>query len=113
VIIGDPAREMRLSRVEVTFVFGDGHRETTKTRWGGFAFVPVRKGAAVEQIVVALSEPVSRSQTLTIKPLIEGLQAVIVDTQQLVEPAFSVMRFTVEGKDLIPQDMPRGRYSRN
>lgn len=113
VIIGDPAREMRLSRVEVTFVFGDGHRETTKTRRGGFAFVPVRKGAAVEQIVVALSEPVSRSQTLTIKPLIEGLQAVIVDTQQLVEPAFSVMRFTVEGKDLIPQDMPRGRYSRN
>lgn len=113
VIVGDPAREMRLSRVEVTFVFGDGHRETTKTRRGGFAFAPVRKGTAVEQIVVALSEPVSRSQTLSIKPLTEGLQAVIVDTQQLVEPAFSVMRFTVEGADLIPQDMPRGRYSRN
>lgn len=113
VVVGDPAREMRLSRVDVTFVFGDGHRETTKTRRGGFAFAPVRKGTAVEQIVVALSEPFSRSETLSIKPLTEGLQAVIVDTQQLVEPAFSVMRFAVEGADLIPQDMPRGRYSRN
>lgn len=113
VVVGDPAREMRLSRVEVTFVFGDGHRETTKTRRGGFAFAPVRKGTTVDQIVLALSEPVSRSATLAIKPLAEGIQAVIVDTQQIVEPAFSVMRLDVEGKDLIPQDMPRGRYSRN
>jgi hypothetical protein len=113
VVIGDPAREMRLSHVEVTFVFGDGHHETTKTRQGGFAFAPVRSRTAVEQIVLALSEPVSRSATLAIKPLPEGIQAVIVDTQQIVEPAFSVMRLDVEGENLIPKDMPRGRYSRN
>lgn len=113
VVVGDPVSEMRLSRVEVTFVFGDGHREMTKTRRGGFAFAPVRNGSAVEQIVLSLSEPVSRSATLTIKPLAQGIQTVIVDTQQIVEPAFSVMRLEVKGKALMPQDMPRGRYSRN
>ncbi len=113
VIVGDPAREMRLSGVEATFLFDDGHRETAKTRRGGMAFVPVRKGAAVQQITLALSEPVSRSETLSITPLGEGLQAVIVDTQQIVEPAFSVMRLEVQGDDLVPEDMPRGRYSRH
>jgi hypothetical protein len=113
VVVGDPAREMRLSDVEVTFVFEDGHRETAKTRRGGMAFVPVRKGAAVQQITLALSEPVSRSETLSITPLAEGLQAVIVDTRQVVEPAFSVMRLEVQGDDLVPKDMPRGRYSRH
>lgn len=113
VLVGDPAREMRLSRVEATFVFGDGHRETTKTRRGGFAFAPVRKDTAVEQIVLSLPETVSRSATLNIKPLSEGIQAVIVDTDQIVEPAFGVMHLEVNGKDLLPQNMPRGRYSRN
>lgn len=113
VIVGDPAREMRLSGVEVTFLFDDGHRETAKTRRGGMAFAPVRKGAAVQQITLALSEPVSRSETLSITPLGEGLQAVIVDTRQIVEPAFSVMRLEVQGDDLVPEDMPRGRYSRH
>ncbi len=113
VVVGDPAREMRLSRVEVTFVFGDGHRETTTTRRGGFAFTPMRNGTAVQQITLALSEPVSRTETLSITPLSEGLQAVIVDTQQVIEPVFSVMRLEVRGTELFPQDMPRGRYSRN
>lgn len=113
VVVGDPARELRLSRVEVTFIFSDGYRETTKTRRGGFAFAPIRKGAAVNQLVLAIREPVDRSQTLSIKPMTDGIQAVIVDTQQIVEPAFSVMLLEVKGKDLIPQDMPRGRYSRN
>lgn len=113
IVVGDPAREMRLSDVEVTFVFGDGHRETAKTRRGGMAFVPVRKGAAVQQITLAMSEPVSRTETLSIAPLIEGIQAVMVDTRQIAEPPFEVMRLEVQGNDLIPEDMPRGRYSRN
>lgn len=113
VVVGDPARGMRLSDVEVTFVFDDGHRETAKSRRGGLAFVPLRKGTAVQQITLALSEPVSRTETLTITPLAEGIQAVLVDTPQIVEPAFSVMRLDVEGEDLIPPDMPRGRYSRH
>lgn len=113
VVVGDPAREMRLSGVEATFLFDDGHRETAKTRRDGMAFVPVRKGAAVQQITLALSEPVSRTETLSVAPLIEGIQAVMVDTRQIAAPPFEVMRLKVQGNDLIPENMPRGRYSRN
>ncbi len=113
VVVGDPGRELRLSRVEVTFVFGDGHREMTQTRRGGFAFAPIRNGQAVNQLVLAMRKPVIRSETLSIKPMAQGIQAIIVDTPQIVEPPFEVMRLEVKGKDLIPLDMPRGRYSRN
>lgn len=113
VMIGVPQSGLRLSGVEVTFVFDDGHRETRTTRDRGFAVVPVRQGVDVQQIVLAVSEPISQTETLTIKPLAEGVQAVIVDMQQIAEPVFDVMRLDVEGEDLIPQDMPRGRYSRN
>jgi hypothetical protein len=112
-MIGVPQSGLRLSGVEVTFVFDDGHRETRTTRDRGFAVVPVRQGVDVQQIVLAVSEPISQTETLTIKPLAEGVQAVIVDMQQIAEPVFDVMRLDVEGEDLIPQDMPRGRYSRN
>ncbi|WP_374614786.1 hypothetical protein [Sphingorhabdus sp.] len=113
VVVGDPAREIRLSRVGVTFVFSDGHRAETRTSAGGLAFAPLRKGAAVVQLVLTLPEPAARSVTLPIPPLAEGVQAVSVDTQQLVAPPFEVMRLEVQGRDLIPEDMGRGRYSRN
>lgn len=60
-----------------------------------------------------MREPVIRSETLSIKPTAQGIQAVIVDTQQIVEPPFEVMRLEVKGEDLVLLDMPRGRYSRN
>lgn len=113
VVVGDPARETRLSRVGVTFVFSDSHRETTKTSRGGWAFAPLRQGAVVEQLIIAMPEPVSRSATLPIPPLADGVQTVIVDTQQLVPPPFEIMRLEVNGEDLIPENMGRGRYSRN
>lgn len=113
VIVGDPAREMRLSRVGVTFVFSDGYREAAETGRGGWAFVSRRNGAAVEQLVLTLPDGSGRSLSLPIKPLPEGVQTVAVDTQQLVAPPFEVMRLQVQGRDLIPENMGRGRYSRN
>lgn len=113
VMVGDPASGMRLSGVEATFVFDDGHRETRITRRRGLAFAPVRQGVAVQQIVLAVSEPVVRTETLAITPLTEGIQAVIAGTRQIAEPPFQIMRLDIQGNDLIPQNMPRGRYSRN
>jgi hypothetical protein len=113
VVVGDHSREMRLSQVRVTFEFSDGHREATETGRGGWAIVPRRTGAAVEQLVLTLPDGSGRSASLPIKPLAEGVQAVSVDTQQLAAPPFEVMRLQVQGDDLIPEDMGRGRYSRN
>ena len=113
VVVGDPAREMRLSHVGVTFVFSDGHRETAETSRGGWAFVSRRAGAVVEQLVLTLPKPSGRSASVSIPPLAEGIQTVAVDTQQLVPLPFEVMRLEVQGRDLIPESMGRGRYSRN
>lgn len=113
VLVGDPALEMRLSRVGVTFVFDDGRRETAETNRGGWAFASSRKGTALEQLVVSIPHSGRMPVTLTVAPLAEGVQTVIVDTLQLASPSFVTMRLKVEGRDLIPEDMPRGRYSRN
>lgn len=112
-LVGDPAREMRLSGIDVTFVFIDGRRETAQTNRGGLAFVSSRQGTALEQLVISIPQPGIAPVTLAIAPMAEGVQTVIVDTQQLAGTPFVTMRLTVEGRDLIPEDMPRGRYSRN
>ena len=104
---------MRLSRVGVTFVFSDGHRETAETSRSGWAFASRRNGAAVEQLVLTWPDGSGRSASLPIKPLAEGVQTVAVDTQQLVAPPFEVMRLQVQGRNLIPENMGGGRYSRN
>lgn len=112
VLVGDPARELRLSRVRVTFIFSDNYRETAETK-SGWAFAAMRKNASVEKINLALPEPDARAATLSINPLIQGVQTIRVDTQQLIAPPFETMRLTVQGEELIPEDMLRGRYSRN
>lgn len=111
VMVGDPERDFRLHGVTVTFVFSDGHRETADTRTRGIAFAPTRAGATVDQLVLELHEPVARSETVQIQPMTDGIQAVIVDTQQISEPAFEVLRLQVEAGDLVPENMPRGRYT--
>lgn len=112
VVVGDPARELRLARVGVTFVYTDGHREADETNRGGWAFAPLRKDAAVDQLILTLATPVSRSETLRVAPINAGAQAVLVDTQQIVAPAFTRMILDVRGDDLIPQGIGRGHYSR-
>lgn len=112
VLVGDPTRELRLSRVRVTFIFSDNYRETAETK-SGWAFASMRKNASVEKIILALPEPDARAATLSINPFTEGVQTVRVDTRQLIAPPFETMRLTVHGEELIPEDMLRGRYSRN
>ena len=113
IIVGNPAHEIRLSRVEVTFHYSDGHRESTKTGSGGWAFAPIRKGASVDRLELALPEPDTRPATLLpIAPMSEGIQTILVDMEQIVTPPFDVMRLGVEKGVLIPKDMPRGRYTR-
>ncbi|WP_375182366.1 hypothetical protein [Sphingomonas adhaesiva] len=112
-LVGDPARDLRLSGVDVTFVYGDGHRETATTDRGGWAFVPRRAGTAVERLIVAVPVQGLTPVTLPVAPLAEGVQTLIVDTRQLVAPPFRTMRLTVDRDALIPATMPRGRYIRH
>lgn len=113
VIVGDPAREMRMSRVGVTFIYGDGYRESGQTSNGGWAFAPLRKATGVTGVELALPGPNPHTTMLPMPLLTEGIQAILVDTRQLVTPPFQTMRLKVMDGALIPEDMPRGRYSRD
>lgn len=114
VLVGDPAREMRLSDVAVTFTRADGVRIKDRTGYGGWAFAPFVAGKPVVAIDLELDagtgQPVYGH--LDIAPLEQGVQAVLVDISQLVQPPFETMVLVVDGIDLVPEDMPRGRYSR-
>lgn len=113
IIVGNPAQEIRLSRVEVTFHYSDGHREHTKTGSGGWAFAPIRKGASVDRLELLLPEPDTRPATLLpIAPMTKGIQTILVDMEQIVMPPFDVLHLGLEKGALIPKDMPRGRYTR-
>lgn len=113
VVVGDPARELRLSRVQVTFEYSDGHRETATTGRGGWAFAPMRPQTGIVRLHLAMPEPDSRSASLAIPHMAQGIQTVLVDARQIVARPFEIMRLDVRGGDLVPQDMPRGRYTRN
>lgn len=112
-LVGDPARDMRLSNIGVTFIFSDGHRDQAETGRGGWAFAPRRAGAVVDRLVVTVPQPGLSPVTLPIKPLAEGVQTIIVDMGQLAGAPFDRLRLTVSGDDLLPEAMPRGRYSRH
>ncbi len=113
VVVGDPARELRLSDVLVEFSYADGHGETATTNSGGWAFAPLRPGHKVTSIRLSLAEPVSRSMTLSISPLAEGIQPVLVNVDQITGPPFERLRLKVDQGDLVPMDTDRGRYSRH
>lgn len=112
VIIGDPAREMRISGVSVIFAYSDGTSETRVTDRGGWAIAPVRAGATVGKISLAMTDPVVRSATLTFAPLAQGIQTVITDVQQLIGPPFDTLHLKIDGAGLVPQEFGRGRYQK-
>jgi len=115
VVVGDPAREMRLGDVAVTFIRSDGGASSDVTGPGGWAFAPYVAGKPVVAVDLQFNAGAQKplSAHLPITPLDQGVQAVRVDTEQLVAPPFETMRLIVDGDELQPEDMPRGHYSRS
>lgn len=115
VVVGDPTREMRLGDVAVTFIRSDGSVSADVTGPGGWAFAPYVAGKPVVAVELTFNARAGKplSAHLPITPLDQGVQAVRVDTEQLVAPPFETMRLIVDGNELQPEDMPRGRYSRS
>ncbi len=109
---GNATRDMVPYYIQVTFVFSDGHRETTTTGSSSMAFAPPRKGAVVEQLLLELAGPLAQPVTLPVEPAAEGVLAVLVDTTRITAPPFETMRLEIEGRDLIPDGKPDGRYIR-
>ena len=109
--VGDPHSGESFSHVLVTFTYGDGHEETSTTG-DGWAFAPLRGGTAVSKLTLTPPEPFNRSQSLAVKPMAEGVQAVFVNTAQLAPPAFKTMHLVIDGQALVAPDLDNGRYTK-
>lgn len=111
VVVGDPAREMRLSDVAVTFVFDDGFETTATSGPGGWAVTERRQGRAVVGLRLAAPWADTAEATLPIDPLAEGIQTVRAEIDRLVAPAFDVLELDVVGRGLAPRGIG-GLYAR-
>jgi hypothetical protein len=114
VIVGDPVAGAKFSNVNVRFHFADGKSIDAKTQRRGFAWVEKQAGNAVIAISVRYARygrddaPFER---FAITNGTEGVQRVIIDSRQLVQPPFDEMRLVIEG-DALAGPGGRGRYTK-
>lgn len=111
VILRDPAIDLNLSGVEVVFRYDDGGtaRDVTDDGW---AFAPRRSSAKIIGVDLRLSGPREFGAALDFHPIMEGIQPIDVDFRRLSATAFQTMTLRIEGRDLLPTGMARGRYAR-
>ncbi len=109
--IADPEMGIAPKGVTVTLTYADGTKATAHTASRGWAILPRRAGIKAGRVHLAAPFAAGREMDLDFKPLERGLQAINIDAQQLMGAPFETMRLTVEGRDLLPENMGRGRYT--
>lgn len=110
--VADPQMGIAPQGVTVTVTYADGSKATAKTARRGWAIFDRRKGSAARHVALeAEFAPRGRAE-FEIRPMEKGLQAIAMDAQQLMAAPFETMELRVEGSDLVPFDMGRGRYVR-
>jgi hypothetical protein len=114
VIVGDPEVGLKFSNVSVRFHFADGQVTDLKTQRRGFAWVEKRLGIPVTAISLSYQRaigPQPSFERFAIANGADGVQRVIIDSRQLVDPPFDEMRLRIEDDGLSgPRD--RGRYTK-
>jgi hypothetical protein len=114
VIVGDPVAGAKFSNVRVRFHFADGQTMDLKTQRRGFAWVEKRPGITVTAMSLSYERamrPDAPFERFAIANGAEGVQRVIIDSRQLVDPPFDEMRLRIEDGGLSgPRD--RGRYTK-
>jgi hypothetical protein len=114
VIVGDPVAGTKFSNVNVRFHFADGKSIDAKTQRRGFAWVEKQAGNAVIAISVSYARYGRDDATFerfAIANSTEGVQRVIIDSRQLVQPPFDEMRLVIEG-DALSGPRGLGRYTK-
>jgi hypothetical protein len=110
VIVGDPVAGAKFSNVTIRFHFADGQTTDAKTQRRGFAWVEKRPGNPVSAISLSYQRGMDREnapfERFEIPKAIDGVQRIVIDSRQLIDPPFDEMRLTIRDGDLTG---PRGR----
>lgn len=108
--IADPEMGVAPKGVNVTLIWADGHKMTAKTASRGWAVFPKRAGVKANHVAIDPSfAPWGRAE-FDFPALEKGLQAFVMDARQVTAAPFETMALRVEGKDLVPENLGRGRY---
>lgn len=111
--IADPEMGMAPKGINVTLTYADGMTATAKTAHRGWAIFPRRPGITAGHVLIDSDVYQLGKVAFDFPPLEKGLQAFAIDVRQLIgAPFVETMALRVEGDDLIPTGLGRGRYVR-
>lgn len=110
--IADPEMGIAPKGVNVTLSWADGYTATTKTASRGWAVFPKRTGVKANRVGIDPPFAPWGRAAFDIPPIEQGLQAFVMDARQVMPAPFETMALRIEGDDLLPTDMGRGRYVR-
>lgn len=110
--IADPEMGVAPKGVNVTLTYTDGTTATAPTASRGWALFPRKAGVTAGRVHLEAPFATGREMDLDFTPLERGLQAINIDARQLMASPFETMRLRVDGRELLPENMGRGRYVR-
>lgn len=108
--IADPEMGVAPKGVAVTLTWADGHKEVSKTASRGWALFQRRAGVKAGHVEIDPPFATWGKAAFDFPPLEKGLQAFTMDAQQVIAAPFETMTLRLDGEDLVPEDMGRGRY---
>lgn len=108
--IADPDMGVAPKGISVTLTYADGTQVSEKTARRGWALFPKRAGVKASHVLIDPAfAPWARAE-FDFPPLETGLQAFAMDARLVTAAPFETMALRVNGKDLIPENLGRGRY---
>ncbi len=110
--IADPEMGLAPKGITVTLTYSDGTTASAKTAGRGWAVFPRRTGLTAAHVLIDPDILHAGKATFDFAPMETGVQAFAIDVRQLIASPFQTMELRVEGDELIPVDLGRGRYFR-
>ncbi len=109
----DPDENARYRYVKITLRYADGSKDNAITDEDGSAVFAYSAGKLADEVRIAADWlPEGEDVVLPMPPLGAGVQNVLVPSSGLYRPPFTYMRLRIDGSDLLPDLLPRGRYVR-
>ena len=109
----DPDENARYRYVKITLRYADGSEDNAITDEDASAVFPYRAGRLADEVRISADWlPEGDDVVLPMPSMEAGVQNVLIPSSGLYRPPFTYMRLRIDGPDLLPDLIPRGRYVR-
>lgn len=109
----DPENKARYRYVKITLRYADGSEGNAITDDDASAVFLYGAGKSADEVRISADWlPDGQDVVLPMPPMEAGVQNVLIPSSGLNRPPFTSMRLRIDGSDLLPDLIPRGRYVR-